>query len=561
VSARAPAVVAAIAWSLFCLRWFDVAASWRPAALQAIPPFAFALLLVSALAALLRRHAGTLSLVPEGASRRELWMLVALAVAFRFPMAWTAAAGYTSSDGSLSGTVALRVREGLEHLVFVPNVPYSGSLKSHVAAALGLAIDLQRAFTLASVAFYALFVAALYALAAGRAGAGVVPRVAAALYAVFAPAFVTRYSLSNDGNYVEVLALGTLALFWAVRAAEASDGARRVLAWAAGTALGLGFWCHILVVIHAAAVGLLFLWADPRGSLRVVPRLGAGFALGALPSLLWNAANEWGSFVYLLPGGQSVGSIESGPAWTGRVAGMVREHLPILAGYDLGYTGLAAVLVTAFAALALGMIVFAYAHAARRVATRRDWPTTALLLFTAINLAIAAFGLPYIPWNARYLQFLVAPIAVFVAETFASGGRRALLGVLIAGGALTSLAQWPGEAVSDAKWRAFVEALPRAGVTRCYTDFYLAAKIDFISEERVVCSSELGPTTTEYFLEFRERVDTAARAALIPVNRTAAEKLERKLTRLGVAYERFELMKPVIVPERRVPPAELFARE
>jgi hypothetical protein len=74
----------------------------------------------------------------------------------------------------------------------------------------------------------------------------------------------------------------------------------------------------------------------------------------------------------------------------------------------------------------------------------------------------------------------------------------------------------------------------------------------------VVCSAKLGPTTTEYFFEYREEVDRAPAAALVPVNRTAAEKLERRLERLGVAYERRELSKAVILPARKVDPAELF---
>ena len=89
-------------------------------------------------------------------------------------------------------------------------------------------IDPARAFALVSVLFYAAFVAAVYRLAAAtaaRRGPGSARGLAAGLYAAFSPAFVTRYSLSNDGNYVEVLALGTWALVLALRWAE--DAARR----------------------------------------------------------------------------------------------------------------------------------------------------------------------------------------------------------------------------------------------------------------------------------------------------------------------------------------------
>ena len=99
--------------------------------------------------------------------------------------------------------------------MFVPQVPYSGSLKSHLTAPLALVMDPARAFALVSVLFYLAYVAGLFRLALLVAG----PRAAllAGLYAAFSPAFVTRYSLSNDGNYVEVLALGTWALWLAAR--------------------------------------------------------------------------------------------------------------------------------------------------------------------------------------------------------------------------------------------------------------------------------------------------------------------------------------------------------
>jgi hypothetical protein len=92
----------------------------------------------------------------------------------------------------------------------------------------------------------------------------------------------------------------------------------------------------------------------------------------------------------------------------------------------------------------------------------------------------------------------------------------------------------------------------------CYTDFYLATKVNFLSGERVVCSAKLGPTTTEYFFDYRETVDAAPAAALVAVNGTAAEKLERRLDRLGVSYHRLDLMKPVLVPSRKVDVAEIF---
>ena len=99
---------------------------------------------------------------------------------------------------------------------------------------------------------------------------------------------------------------------------------------------------------------------------------------------------------------------------------------------------------------------------------------------------------------------------------------------------------------------------PAEGVRFCYTDFYLATKINFLSGERVQCSAKLGPTTTEYFFEYRREVEAAPRAALVAVNTTAARKLEVRLSELGVPFVRLDTMKPVLLPARNVDPAELF---
>jgi hypothetical protein len=543
--------VAAVFWFLLCLRWFDVAAPWRPRWLAAVPASLIGLALAASLAALLARHGGDVFRMPAGGSARDMWLAIALALALRLPLVWTSAVGYTTPDGSLSGIVAWRAHEGTAHLVFVPSVPYSGSLKSHLTAALLPIVELQRAFALSSVLFYAAFVGVIYALAASAAA----PPLWAAMYVVLAPAFVTHYSLSNDGNYVEVLALGTFALLLAVRSPRETSRVRDVLAWAAGVALGLAFWCHILAVMHALAAAIAFVASGPRRAWRTVPRLAAGFVLGYLPGVLWNAANGWESLRYLLPGGPSVGTLARGPSLGGRVTGMVRDQWPVLLGYDPGYGPAVDALLLAFSLLALATVLMAVAVAVSRGITRRDFPRATLLLFTAVNLGMAAVALPYIEGNPRYLLFLVAPIAVFLADALGTGRRRLVLAALIAAGGLSAIGQWRGSAGADARWRGFVRDLEAAGVTHCYADFYIAAKIDMVSEERVICASD----STEYFHDYRDHVAEAPRAALIAVNPTAADKLMRRLDRLGVSYQRLDLMKPVLLPERNVAPEELFA--
>jgi hypothetical protein len=480
--------------------------------------------------------------------------VVGAAIFFRLPLVAHGAAGYVTPDGALSGIVADHVRKGVDHLVFVPHVPYSGSLKSHLTAAVALVMDTPRAFALVSVLFYALFVAAVFRLAQALGPPASGAAMAAGLYAAFAPAFVTRYSLSNDGNYVEVLALGSWALVAAVSWARASEGRARI-AVIMGLLLGAGFWCHILAAIHVAAVGAFVLAVDPRRALRALPPAAGGFALGYAPGILWNLSNGWESLQYVVPGGEGL-SVEGGLGQ--RLAQMVLDQWPVLMGHDPGYPRVWNAVLLALAWLAVAAALWAIVATILDAPLRTSHAGRLLLFFTAINLAVALFALPIVPGNPRYLLFLMTPLPVFLAHALA-GRMRWMMAVLVAFGAVTSLAQAPGAFRADARWREFVQTLEQQGVRWCFTDFYLASKINFLSDERIVCSAKLGPTTTEYFFEFRERVEKAPEAALVAVNASHAEKLERRLARLGVSCERLDLMKPVLLRlSRKVDPQELF---
>ncbi len=558
--ATAFGAAAALLWALFSIRWFDVGAP-RPAALAAVPPLAVGLPLAAALLLWLGRRWRLLWGAPLGAARGSLLLLLGLAFCFRLPTVVGGAGATVTSDGALSGIVALHVRDGIERLVFVPHVPYSGSLKSHLTAPLAAVIDPARAFALASVLFYLAHVAGLFRLALLVAG----PRLAtlAGLFAAFSPAFVTRYSLSNDGNYVELLAFGSWALYLALRWME-ERAARPRLAFAIGLLLGLGFWCHILAVIHLAALASLLLVVGRLAALRSLAALASGWALGYAPGWIWNVANGWQSFEYLLPGvartdehAVGIGAVTTGLG--GKLWRMVVEHGPVLMGYDPGHAAPIDHALLAVAWLGVAAAVSASCWTAWRAYRTRSAGLAALPFFALANLAVALVALPHVPGNPRYILFEMSVLPVMLAVAFGHGLRRLLLLLLIAVNALASFSDVPPTIAADARWRQFVAALEREGVRYCYTDFFLATRLNFLSGEKLVCSAKLGPFTTEYFFRYREEVEGASEAALIPVNRTAAGRIERRLSELGVGYERRELLKPVLLRlSRKVDPEELF---
>jgi hypothetical protein len=551
--------LAAASWALLVVRWFDAAAPLRHAWLAAVAPILLAVPCV-VLTWLWTRARWPDIRGPVLESRPSpLLFVLALTLVFRLPLAWQGAAGYVTPDGALSGIVALHVRDGIDRLVFVPHVPYSGSLKSHLTAPLAAVIDPARAFALVSIFFYVLFVAAVHRLARLAAPERPWTSLAAGLYLAFAPAFVTRYSLSNDGNYVEVLALGTWALVLAARWLQSREPPTSSSAAVAGILLGLALWSHILAAIHVAVVGLALLAAGRRRTLRPAARFGGGLALGYLPGLLWNAGEGgWASFRYLV-GAESVGAVGEGPGIRGRAWAVASDQLPVLLGYDFGYARAVDLLVRDAAWIAVALVLLATVLAARAAVRERNGALKVLLLLVVVNVAVAVAALPAIPGNPRYLLFSMTAIAVFLARALDDRLRRLAMAALVAFGAVGSLAQAIPTMRSDGQWRAFARTLEQEGVRWCYTDFYIATKVNFLSEERVTCSSKLGPTTTEYFFEYRQRVEGAPEAALIAVNPTAAEKLERRLERLGVTYERRDLMKPVLLRlSRKVDPSELF---
>jgi hypothetical protein len=543
--------VALATWLLLGLRWFDPARPLRPAWLAATPPgLLLALLVVSAAAWLAPRRS------PSRSALRQLLIIALLALAFRLPALVHGAAGYLTPDGALSGIMALHIRDGGAHDVFVPQVPYSGSLKSHVAALLGCALDMPRAFALASILFYVAFAVAVSRLAQ-LASARPWPALAAGLYVALSPPFLTRYGLSNDGNYVEVLALGTWALVLVCRLARAEDGARARLAVLAGLLLGLALWCHILTMIYIAAAGTFMLLAAPR-AVRMLPIFGAGIAIGYWPGWLWNQANGWESFLYML-GRQSVGIAGFGLSAPERAVKLVTEQLPTLVGLGPRPSALAHVAAMASAAIILLVITWSLVWAGRSARRPEAQVERLLLLFVVINVVVAVGFLPYVPEIPRYVLFLMTPFPVLLGLALDGPRGRWLMATIIAFGAACSIVQAPDAWTRDAQRRALAARLEALDVAFCYTDFSLAPLINFISDERVVCTAKLGPLTTEYFFEHRRRVEAAPAAAFVPINRAAADKIERRLTRLGVTYQRDDTTKPILYAlSRKVDPEELF---
>jgi hypothetical protein len=223
----------------------------------------------------------------------ETLACLAVALAYRVPAIvdpW----GWVNRDGAYGAFVAMHLRRGLRPApVFTEGANYQGTLKGHLAAALSLlgVDDWSLLIVLAGVILSLLSVAAGMALArriGGRAAA-----VVTGLYLALGPRFLVVFSLNSVGQYVDVLALGGLALALIARAGagEAAPPASAASHAAAGFLLGAAFWQQpVALSFAAAAVVVLALRRGPG-----LAWAAAGFAVGALPVVLWNAQNGWAS--------------------------------------------------------------------------------------------------------------------------------------------------------------------------------------------------------------------------------------------------------------------------
>jgi hypothetical protein len=544
--------IAVLSYLWFCFAWFEHDLSLG--FLSAAPPWIPGALVLLSIGALLYRRRSRLSLSID--SRVALGLTLAGALG-KLPFVFHAY-GLFSSDAGAQGLMALHILEGKHHPVFLYNWSYIGSLKAHFTAALALVVrDPVVSFALAAALVYGALIGAVYLLSCTIA-----PRtqsVAAALYIVFAPGFLTAWGMGNEGNYPDVLALGTLMLVLAFRFLKDEIPSRSAAFWI-GLLGGLAFWTHILASYYLlTAVGLLLLH---RFSKDALVRLGAfafGFALGDFPGLLWNLSHHFQSFGWW---GVSFSSAPNGASSAARtldqLGGVFQTSFAVLAGYwpkenppppeTLVRLGLSALFPVSFA-------VFAFRHREKLRLLSRGWMTPEAAALGFAVLVVGVFARSSFGWmteEPRYLLFLFSVLPLFVATALSALKRFSRWAALaVAAGLL--LVSFRGQILyysqareSDALNREFLSSLEKLGIRYAHSDYHLSYKYVFLSHGRMIWTSALGPSQTEWYLPFREEVARASDVALVPRSFRFARRIERRLEARGIRYRRENLLYPVL---------------
>ena len=517
--------------------WF---AGWPPG-LPAWLPAGVALVAVAA-----RLWLGRLTLSRPAP---ETLLCLAVALAFRLPVLqhpW----GWVNKDGFYGAMVALHVLQGIRPApAFLEGVNYQGTLKAHLAALLSLLTgsqDLAWVMAASSAVLSLVFILATMTLARRLAGRGAA--LVAGLYLALGPKFLTTITMDCQGHYVEILALGGLALAWLARLLdEGVTGSRaRIPYFGVGLLLGAALWQQPVAACYVAAALLALglrrtTWTDPWALL--VP---LGLVVGLWPVLLWNALNDWGSREILA---------RSTTTWPEVLGGLPRHawrtlsiSFPVLAGLSPGHPLRKLPGMTAAAACLPILLLVAHLGLRGRGlwgSLARWRPQAALLppLLMAASLGIFwAVPADLVHLRPRYVLPVAAATAVHLGVVGAWAWSRWRLLSCLGLGLLLSLnvsgmlpRLWAGREIAE-RYRRLVHTLDQKGIRTGYADFSIAAPVTMFTAERIVISPRLGPTPNYESKVHARMVDERGADAYVLDPSDDPERFAALLRSLGVQF-------------------------
>jgi hypothetical protein len=475
---------------------------------------------------------------------------LAAAVLYRLP-ALVHARGWVNRDGAYPAFVALHLMQGIRPApIFTEGAHYQGTLKGHLGALIGAVTgirDLPLLMVLTSLLLYLAFIA--FTMSLGRRIAGREAALVTGLYLAISPRFLTVFSVNCVGQYVDVLALGGLALVLVARLlSEDRRGAdARGSYLAIGLLLGAAFWQQPVALAYAGAVVIALAlrratWPDGWALL-----LPVGAFVGALPVLLWNVQNHWQTGDIM---GREPGELA---AQADALPHLIRRTLTIsfvtLSGLSPGHPWgqLWPVALVGYV-LVPGVLVLYLALRGREIAAsiRRGRPAPALLpplLLACCLVQFWAVASGRIYWRPRYLLPVTAGTALHLGVVLAWLWSRAralsvlVLAVLLAVNVSGAWSRLRSGAEVAAPYEQLVRALDARQIRTGYADFSISAPVTMFSGERIVFSSRLGPTPSYESDRHTQKVVREGPDAYVLRPDDDPEQFAAVLRSLGVSYK------------------------
>jgi hypothetical protein len=456
------------------------------------------------------------------------------------------AMGALDSDEAVVGLMAQSFQHGHLRAMYWGQ-PYGGTIEQGVVAVVFSVFGVSTlALKIVPVVFDA-----VAALLAWRVGLRVTTRRAAAAAGLLVwvwPGVFVWWSTKERGFYEVCLCLSIAVVLLALQIGQTPELTRRadLARWALlGLCAGLAFWesPQSLYVLVPVAVWLaLWHWRRCASAIVAIP----AFAVGALPWIVWNAANRWGG---LKPQPAAV----PGGYWS-HLRTFARAGMPTVLGLRTAYTQawVAVRWHRELYALALLVVAVGVIRLGRRGAV-------VLLVLAAFPFIHAVFPSSGYVGEGRYLYFLLPWIALAVAAAARRWATTAVIAVLAAVVSAAGLVHmrdatsaFAGGKPVPADFTSLEQALRAHEITRAWADYWIAYRVIFETRGRVI----VAPTSTDRFPAYTALVEAAPSSAdvFLAGSRTAAA-FAAGLDARGVASSRFSAGPWVVfVPARPVPP-------
>lgn len=461
--------------------------------------------------------------------RRRPWrrvhplpLAVLLVLALRLAILATNSVPFNSDEA----VVALMARHTLqgEWPIFFYGQSYMGSLDATlIAAAFALFGQSVLVVRLVQTALFIGVVITTYLLGVRFYGdrwtAG-----AAAMLVALPTVLVSTYTTATLGGYGEILLLGNIVLLLG-HAAAGTDRPHNWRAWLGlGAAAGLGFWTSALIAVYLLPVGAVIIFAlirppsheqparlnaaKPPGRWAGVALAAAAFFAFSSPWWWHNLTHDWSALGFVLTGTEASGiGIGQTPIST-RLAAVALLGLPALIGFRFPWSAEYVLLPLAVPALALYLAVLAYAVRSWRQAPRDSGRSLLLgmggafvVLFVFSRFGTDATGRYFLPMSIP-LALLTAALMRNIHSRHRGLGSLALvylLGFNLLANGLAISRTTPGLTTQFDPSNRFdnrsdidlITFLHEIGTGRGYSNYFVAFRIAFLSQETVILSSQL----------------------------------------------------------------------
>ncbi len=429
--------------------------------------------------------------------------VLVIGVGLLLRVAWIVApAGAVDGDEAVFGLMALHILEGKDYPIYSWGAHYAGAVVSYLAAlgywAFGMGATALKSATLPFAAGY---LAVTYGLA--RLVLDDRSALVALLVAAVPPAVALDVSVKATGGYPETLCFGGIVLLLTFRLPEAappSASLRRHL-FLLGFAGGFGFYILPLILPYLVVGSLFLVWH--RRSLLSRGAWGwiaAGGLLGVSPMLIYNFQHSGATILRL---GSRVLDVSKTEAldpginlltvagWLFRYLSSLPERLFTLFQNVGPLLGLGTAVGTVVACgIVMGAMLALWRHgakdnrAANRVLLGRwcVWLVPGLLLFALV----AALDRP------RHLVPLYSVLPLGVAALYERVRTASPSAAHVMLAALALIVGWNlahSAVLSRLKMvEPLVQAASQRGIRSLYTDYEIAYRVMFASQEKILAS-------------------------------------------------------------------------